>query len=111
MGNAMTCDPTDRLYLEQKPNFLQLKDSVARALTDYPTKVLARWAGATESAAERWKAGDNAPNAEKLLRLAAHIDAVWAEIRVEACRTEDDAEQVLIEFQQRLAARRINAAP
>lgn len=105
MPQAMTFDAMPRtLRGDRPPSF---GEQFRSAIANIPAKVLARAASVTPKAAEKWKAGDNAPSAEALLALAAEIDAVWAVVRRSSCRTEEHAEAILAEFQARLAQRRV----
>lgn len=101
---AFTLLPTHRLGSSQTK--LSFAERIAGALADIPVKIIARVAGVTPKAAERWKAGDNAPNAEALCRLCAEFDRVWEVTRQQSCRSVEDAERILSEFTATLTKRR-----
>lgn len=111
MGTAMSYDLITRTVLGKNPKTVPFRDRLARALAGVPAKIIANSVGVTEKAAERWKAGDNAPSAEVLARLCGEFDTVWAEFREHSCRSEADAERILADFAARLAERRRDAAP
>jgi transcriptional regulator with XRE-family HTH domain len=97
---------TSTRTVPNQSNGLALKHRLAGILAAIPAKVLARAAGTTEKAAAKWKAGDNAPNAEALLRLAAEFDCVWAIVRQQSCRDITDAERMLDQVADLLKRRR-----
>lgn len=102
----MSWAPIARNNLAKQGHKCPFRERIADALRPYPAKIIARMADATEKAALRWKAGDNAPGAEALCRLARHIDDVWREMQIEACRTDEEAAAILAEFTERLAQRK-----
>lgn len=85
-----------------RPEFVSFRDRFTAAVRGIPAKALARASGATPKAAERWKAGDNAPSAEALMRLAATFDEVWQAVQAGSCRSEGEAQALLAELRARL---------
>ncbi len=86
----------------------RLSAALRRATADMrsPAKQIARIAGCTPKAAQRWLDADNAMTVESLALLAQHFDEVFSEWLALCGREPADAEAMIDRFQEMLRERR-----
>jgi predicted GTPase len=82
-----------------------VRDRLHEIVASMPVKVVARITGRTSKAVEKWRAGENLPNAQAIFALARKNDAVWRLVQEECGRVNDlaDAEAMIARMRELLA--------